>query len=295
VLRFTAAGGPSMTVHPSGKPISRQTHAGERAAATVAPDCTASASEFRSLCDGGAVAFCASLTVGVAQGDPSFTATASGIPAPFLVLAFRSAHDAGASPSLNIDAAGVGQEEKPFPPVRSAHVACAEHVPRRIEPERGQVTEHFREGVPIVSGKEPRDVLHEHESRSNVSNDPAILTPEARPLAAEPGALSCEADVLAGKTAADDVDSRESVDGADVVISNSVGPMLCENFTAPRVPFDLPQHPRARRRFDAKLQSPNAREQRTQRQHAAPGPSTRTQRQARPSTRATYHPPRRRQ
>jgi hypothetical protein len=179
--------------------------------------------------------------------------------------------------------------------VRCAHVACADTRPRRIEPERGQVTEHFREGVPIVSGKEPRDVLHEHESRSNVSNDPAILTPEARPLAAESGALSCEADVLAREAATDDVDSRESVDGADVVISNSVGPVLCENFTTPRIPFDLPQHPRARRRLDAELQSPNAREQRAQRQHAAPGPSTRTQRHASPSTRATYHPRRRRQ
>jgi hypothetical protein len=180
--------------------------------------------------------------------------------------------------------------------VRCAHVACAEHVPRRIEPERGQVTEHLAESPPVVSGKEPRDVLHEHEARSNVSNDPAILTPEARPLAAEPGALSCEADILAGEPAADDVDSRESVDGTDVVMSNSVRPMLCENFTTPRIPFDLPQHARARRRLDAELKTPDAREQRAQRQHATPpGASIRTQRQASPSTRATYHPPRRRQ
>jgi hypothetical protein len=199
---------------------------------------------------------------------------------------------------LGIEAGGVGQigeEKHPLSPVRSAHVACAEHIPRRIEPERGQVTEHLAESPPAVSGKEPRDVLHEHEPRSNVSNDPAILAPEARPLAAEPGALSCEADVLAGEPAADDVDSRESVDGADVVISNSVGPMLCENFTTPRVPLHLPQHPRARRRFDAELQSPNAREQRAQRQHATPGPSTRTHRHAWPSTRATYHARERRQ
>jgi hypothetical protein len=195
---------------------------------------------------------------------------------------------------VNIDAAGVGQEEVPFAPMRCAHVACAEHVPRRIEPERGQVTEHLTESPPVVSGKEPRDVLHEHESRSNVSNDPAILAPEARPLTAEPGALSGEADVLAGEAAADDVDSRESVDGTDVVISNSVRPMLCENFTTEPIPLHLPQHPRARRRLDAELKAPDAREERPQRQHAAPpGASTRTQRHASPSTRATYHPPRR--
>jgi len=138
--------------------------------------------------------------------------------------------------------------------VRCAHVACAEHVPRRIEPERGQVTEHFTESPPVVSGKEPRDVLHEHESRSHVSNDPAILAPEARPLAAESCALSGEADVLAGEAAADEVDGGESVDGADVVISNSVRPVLCENVTTPRIPLHLPTDPTARGVLQPKLQ-----------------------------------------
>jgi hypothetical protein len=154
---------------------------------------------------------------------------------------------------LNIDAAGVGQEEHPLPPVRRAHVACAEHIPRRIEPELGQVTEHLSESPPVVSGKEPKDVLHEHEARSNVSNDPAILTPEARPLAAEARALSGEADVLAREAAADDVNPRESVDGTDVVMSKSVGPMLCEYVTTPLIPLYLPQNTPARRRFNAKL------------------------------------------
>lgn len=148
----------------------------------------------------------------------------------------------------------VGQEEESLPAVRSAHVACAEHIPRRIEPERGQVTEHLTESPPVVSGKEPRDVLHEHEARSHVSNDPAILAPEARPLARESGTLSGDADVLAREAAAEDVDSRESGDGADVVISNSVGPVLCENFTTPRIPFHLEHHSPARGVLDAELQ-----------------------------------------
>jgi hypothetical protein len=63
VLRFTAAGGPLVIAQPSGKPISWQTHAGESAAATVASDCTASASEFRLPCDGGAVALVPAGTV----------------------------------------------------------------------------------------------------------------------------------------------------------------------------------------------------------------------------------------
>ena len=159
-------------------------------------------------------------------------------------------------------ATAVGQKEDPLPAVRCAHVACAEQIPRRIEPERGQVTEHLAESPPIVSGKEPSDVLHEHESRSHVSNDPAILPPEGRTGASESRALPGEADVLAGESSADDVDSRESVDGTDVVISNSVRPMLCENFTTPRIFFDLPQHQRTRRRFDAELKAADARKQR---------------------------------
>lgn len=145
--------------------------------------------------------------------------------------------------------------------MRSAHVACAEHVPRRIEPERGQVTEHFTESPPVVSGKEPRNVLHEHESRSHVSNDPAILAPEARPLARESGALSGDADVLAGESAADDVDAGESADGADIVISKSVRPVLCENVTTPRIPFHLEHHSPARGVLQPKLQPADAGEE----------------------------------
>jgi hypothetical protein len=110
------------------------------------------------------------------------------------------------------------------------------------------------------------DVLHEHEPRSHVSNDPAKITPEARPLAREPRALSGEADVLAGEAAADEVDGGESVDGADVVISNSVRPVLCENVTTPRIPFHLPADPPARGVLQAEFQSADSREERPDRE-----------------------------
>ena len=155
----------------------------------------------------------------------------------------------------------VGQQEEALPAVRSAHVACAEHVPRRIEPERGQVTEHFTESPPVVSGKEPRDVLHEHEARSNVRNDPAILAPEARPLARESGALSGEADVLAGEAAADEVDGGESVDGADVVISNSVRPVLREHGPPELFLLDLPDTSTSRGVLNSEIEAPNTGEE----------------------------------
>ena len=151
--------------------------------------------------------------------------------------------------------------------MRSAHVACAEHVPRRIEPERGQVTEHFTESPPVVSGKEPRDVLHEHESRSHVSNDPAILAPEARPLARESGALSGEADVLAGEAAADEVDSGEDVshgdasNGADVIIPGNVRPMLREHGPPELFLLDLPDTSTSRGVLNSEIEAPNTGEE----------------------------------
>lgn len=95
--------------------------------------------------------------------------------------------------------------------MRGRHVGCAETVPRRIVPEVGQSTEHFAKVPASLTGSEPSDVLQEDEARSNVSNDPSILSPERRPLPAESGAESRDADVLAV------VDDETSGDVAVVV------------------------------------------------------------------------------
>ena len=76
MLRFAATGGPSVIVQPSGKPISRQTHAGESGADALASASAARPGVFRARCDGPAVAFCAALIVGVDQVDPNDSATA---------------------------------------------------------------------------------------------------------------------------------------------------------------------------------------------------------------------------
>jgi len=146
--------------------------------------------------------------------------------------------------------------------VRCAHVGCAETVPRRIIPERGQVTEHLGEVPPAARGSESRDVLHEHEPRSNESNDPSILAPERRTGPAEPRSLSGEAEILAGEPAADDVDAGEVLtNGAYVVISNSVWVVSCENASTEFVFLDLPDNVTSGGVLDAKLQAANATEQ----------------------------------
>jgi hypothetical protein len=100
--------------------------------------------------------------------------------------------------------------------VRGANVASSQHVPSRIVPERGQVTEHDIESA--IS--EIWAVLHESVDRSNFANDASELRPEPGALASEAESAAGARDVLAGEAAADDVDMPAPgppVEGADVV------------------------------------------------------------------------------
>lgn len=113
----------SGSTHPSGKPINISTHAGESAAPTAAvPSVIATMlsmfgnrSPAFSCASGVIVAHTAEHERGVGQADPaSFTATASGVPAPFPLWCFsfrsaaRASHSCGSSESFGIIAAGVG-------------------------------------------------------------------------------------------------------------------------------------------------------------------------------------------
>jgi len=100
--------------------------------------------------------------------------------------------------------------------VRSSGVGSAEHSPFRIEPHRGQVTEH---NVKPARGKE-RGVLHEDELRSNFANDSRHLFPEAGAFTRDAVASAGCADVLAGKPSRNHVDTaspRVSVKGSHVI------------------------------------------------------------------------------
>lgn len=97
-----------------------------------------------------------------------------------------------------------------------ADVARSQHIPPRIKPERGQVTEDDSE----PARSEHWGVLHEHVSGSNLANDASELAPEAAALALDAGASPSAGDILAREAAADEVDvpsPGHSVEGADVV------------------------------------------------------------------------------
>ena len=95
-------------------------------------------------------------------------------------------------------------------------VACPQHSPSRIVPQRGQVSEY--------TSKPPRSerwgVLHEDEARSYFANDPRHLSPETGAGAVDAGALSRRADVLARESARHHVNTaspRASVKGSHVI------------------------------------------------------------------------------
>lgn len=126
--------------------------------------------------------------------------------------------------------------------MRGADVASSQHIPSRIKPERGQVTEHDVES----SSSEIWAVLHEHVGGSNLANDASELAPEPAALAGDPGAGARAGDVLAREPAADDVDKPApgpAVEGSDVVpdgkrIEHSVALALREHTLAVGVELD---------------------------------------------------------
>jgi len=78
-------------------------------------------------------------------------------------------------PLAPIIALGVGHDPDPFSSMRRPDVASAQHIPARIEPERGQISENDAE----PSSSEIWGVLHEHVARSNLANDASEVNPQA--------------------------------------------------------------------------------------------------------------------
>lgn len=120
-------------------------------------------------------------------------------------------------PSL---ARAVGQDEDPFPAVGRAHVGRSETIPLRIEPERGKVREDLVESA----GPERRDVFNEDKSRLNLGDDAGVLSPEPGPLTGQTGSFPRDGNVLAGKTARDEIHSsapRATVESGDVTPDRS--------------------------------------------------------------------------
>jgi hypothetical protein len=81
--------------------------------------------------------------------------------------------------------------------MRKSAGISSQHCPFTVIPERGQITEHSSESA----SNESWTVFHERIAGSNLANDPRHVRPESRLLAVNSGALSGDADVLAGKAA----------------------------------------------------------------------------------------------
>jgi hypothetical protein len=101
-------------------------------------------------------------------------------------------------------------------------------VPLRVIPERGKVAENGSHSP----SKQRCDVLHDDVSGSYFANDPSELVPKTGPLSCESSSFSCNADVLAGEAAADEIDGPISLgcrESPHVVVPWDVGPMLGED------------------------------------------------------------------
>lgn len=70
---------------------------------------------------------------------------------------------------------GVGQDPHSFSLMRRTGVACSQHSPSRIVPQRGQVAENASKSA----RSEHWGVLHEDEARSYFANDAGHLRPES--------------------------------------------------------------------------------------------------------------------
>ena len=127
--------------------------------------------------------------------------------APGLALRFRP-------PSL---AVGVGsQNPNSISLVWGAGVMRSKHAPLRIIPQRGKVTEDHGK----ASSNKHWAVFHKDETRSNLTDNSRHLSPKPASVSFDSGSFACNADVLAGKSARNDVNTaspRSAVKGANVV------------------------------------------------------------------------------
>jgi hypothetical protein len=125
----------------------------------------------------------------------------------------------GAFVSFALCAVGVGHfsnKPEPIPLVRRSDIGRSQHCPPAVIPERGQVTEDNSE----PSSKQSWTVFHEHEAGSYFASDARHVGPHPAAFAGDSRSFSCNANVLAGKTARYNVNNsspRSAVKGLNVI------------------------------------------------------------------------------
>jgi len=126
-----------------------------------------------------------------------------------LGVGHRSSRNHEPASRLRIDGAswfalavGVCNKPEPVASVRGANGRSRDAVPLRVIPARGQVSENTLK----PPSKESCDVLHDDVAGSKLANESRVLAPKTRACPVDSSALAGEADVLAGESAAEDVD-----------------------------------------------------------------------------------------
>ena len=115
-------------------------------------------------------------------------------------------------------------------------------MPFRIIPERSEAPEH---NVQSARAK-GRDVFDDDPARRNFLDDAAVLEPEAGALATKPGASPGDADVLAGKATAYQIDgacllrNHHAIESPNIVMDWHPWPVFRQHGAAIR--FDLAEH-----------------------------------------------------
>ena len=201
------------SVHPTGHPMSQQTHSGFNA-----PLSSSGVTIVRSLAR--------------APLPPHLQSAAP----PVLFIAVGVGHIIAAicKPGLPLEsrwfgppfvpsvARGVGKNPHPVAFVRCAGLIRSDNTPLRIEPQRGKVFQHDLQS----SRSEKRGVFDETERRLDLSEDSGELGPQAGSGSGDPSTLPGCGNVLAGKSAGDEVNPPTPgvpVEGANIVPDGEPG------------------------------------------------------------------------
>ena len=152
----------------------------------------------------------------------------------------RVANLAALMPVLSPSSArGVGHDPDAIPLVRSADGGSENKMPLRIIPDRRKAPEDATQSATAKGW----DVFDDDPARRDFLNDAEVFEPEAGSIAAEAGATSGDADILAGEAAADEVGNNSVCcqsgcgEGANVMVAGHSRPMLRQHAAAKRFDF----------------------------------------------------------
>src|SRR5258708_9424833 len=124
-----------------------------------------------------------------------------------------------------------------------SEIAAVKHAPRNPIPAFDhENAEDFRKVSSLVGRKKSGNIFHDKPTGSQFAQDARKLVKESSALSGEPGAQSCDRDILAGNS------RRNAIDGLEVSLANmgNIGesmngwPMVSQHSSAKFITFHLP-------------------------------------------------------